>query len=333
MFKIRGSGKYLPQTVVTGGELDERLGLKPGTTESISGVKQRHFVSAEESNSSMGAEAIRAALQASGLQYSDLDAIVCASGTREQSLPCTAALIQKALMGEDSGTPCFDIDSTCLSFLVGLDLVSALLTVERYRRVALVSSEIASAGLDWSHLESASLFGDGAVAFILEASEGGETTSQMLSTHMETYSSGIDYCRVAGGGTRLHPRKIEYESGQHEKLFLFQMDGRKVFKMAAEMIGKFTDKMLAPIQMRLGDFNLVVPHQASLSGMELMRRRLSIKNERWMSIIEKHGNMISASIPLGLHYALEEGRVKRGDRVLLIGTSAGLSIGGVALEI
>lgn len=327
--RILGMGKYLPRKKVLGTDLDLQLGLKPGTLTGISGVETRHFVQPDETNSRMGALAAMAALEEAHLHYEDIDALICTSGTYEQAIPCTAALIQKQLGKENSGTPCFDINSTCLSFVTGLDMISYLIQAKRYRKVLLIAAETASVGLNWEQHEACSLFGDGAAAAVIGLSDENQG-SKILNSAMETYSSGSDTCKIQGGGTLIHPR--HHHPQQVDDRFLFKMDGRKIFRFASEVLPSFMKQILEPTGLCLDDFKLVVPHQASLSGMELMRRRLKVRPECWMEIIKDHGNCIAASIPMALHVAIQEKRIERGDKVLLLGTSAGFSIGGIALE-
>ncbi len=330
--KILGTGVYLPKRIVTSKELDEKQGLPLGTVERTSGVVQRRYADiSTESQSKMGAFAAMAALENAQMKYEDIDAIISCGGSFEQPIPCTAALIQRALGKEDSGTACFDVNTTCLGFVNALDLVSCLIATKRYRNVLLIASEMASAGINESHLESFSLFGDGAVCAVVGPTPENET-SKVLNAHLMTFSSGADYCSVKGGGTQLNVKQFKNLNDIPVEKFLFHMDGRKVFRAAAETIPKFVEKLLQPMQTTIQDFKWIIPHQASQSGMELVRRRLGVSPDHWVSIIENHGNMIAASIPLALHIAIQDKRIQRGDRVLLIGTSAGLSIGGVALE-
>lgn len=324
--KITAMGSYIPKKKVLSVDLDEKLGLAAGTLENLSGVKSRYYVGEGETASKMGAMACMAALENAHLKYEDIDAIICASGTYEQPIPCTAALIQKALGKEESGTACFDINATCLGFVVGFDIVSTLLQSKRFHRVLLVSSDIASVGLPWHQLEACALFGDGAVAAVLERSD----TTRVLGSHQETYSSGSATCEITGGGTGIHPR--HYNSGKDDPRFLFNMDGRKVFRQASERMPEFMARLEQKTGVKLQDYKLVIPHQASGSAMELIRRRLDIESDRWMQIVGDYGNMIAASIPLALKLAIETKRIQRGDRVLLMGTSAGFSIGAVGFE-
>ncbi len=328
--KIIGSGHYLPRKIFTAQELDRKLDLSEGTSFRTSGVRQRHYVQEDETQSFMGARAIMAALENAHLSYESLDLILCASGSSEQTIPCTAALIQRELGKSESGTPCFDINSTCLSFVSAMDLAASLLTTRRYRKIAIVSTEIASVGLNYSHLESASLFGDGAAAFIVERTPAGEN-SALHFAHMETFSSGAEYCKIEGGGTKLHPGKTDWKNVDHEK-FLFTMDGRRVFREVLSRVPVFIEHALKPHNKKLTDFDWIIPHQASASGMQLVKKKLEIPTEKFVDILENHGNMIAASIPLALHLKIQDGTIRRGQSVCLFGTSAGLSIGMVTLE-
>lgn len=323
--RIMGTGKYLPSRLVTDEEMDGLLRTPRGWVQKMTEVTVRHFAGGGETASYMGARAAEAALQDAGLRFTDIDCLVCTSGTREQALPCTAALIQKALGEEMSGVPAFDIDATCLSFLVGLDLMSYLVEAGRYRHVLLVASEIASVGLNWSEKESAALFGDGAAAVIIGPSEG---ESRIVGSSLRTYSKGAKLSEIRGGGTRMHAREYSAET---EADFLFHMNGQAIFRMASQLLPGFVDELLASAGMGMADFQAVVPHQGSAMALRLMRKKLGISGEQMVNITPDHGNTIAASIPMALHEAVRSGKIRRGDRVLLLGTAAGLSLGGMIL--
>jgi len=326
--KILGTGKYVPRRIVTDEEMDARLGTPPGWVRKTTDVVARHFAGDGETASYMGARAAADALAAAGIRISDIDCLVCTSGTKEQALPSTASFIQKALGEEMSGVPSFDIDATCLSFLTGLDVMSYMVEAGRYRRVLLVSTEIASVGLNWNEKESAGLFGDGAAAVVIGPSEG-EDASHIIGALIRTYSKGARLSEIRGGGTRIHPRE---HNAQTETDFLFHMDGQAIFKMASKLLPGFVEELLAPTGTRMGDFKAVIPHQGSAMAMRLLRKKLGISEEQLIYITPNHGNTIAASIPMGLHEAVRQRKVQRGDRVLLIGTAAGLSLGGMILD-
>ncbi|MGN7764989.1 beta-ketoacyl-ACP synthase III [Paenibacillus sp. 22594] len=326
--KILGTGKYLPARKVTDEELDMMLGTPAGWVGKITGVGLRHYAGEGETASSMGAKAAEAALAAAGLSFSDIDCLVCTSGTKEQPLPSTAVFIQQAMGQGDSGVPAFDIDSTCLSFLVGLDVMSYMVEAGRYRNVLLVATEIASAGLNYEDKESAALFGDGAAAVVIGPSAAGDP-SKILHASLKTYSSGARYSEIAGGGTRLHAQKYTKENILP---YLFHMDGQAIFRKASKLLPEFISEMLTQTDTQMNDFRLVIPHQGSAMAMRLLRKKLGIAEERFLDNTPGHGNTIAASIPMGLHEAIVQGRVQRGERILFVGTAAGLSLGGMIID-
>ncbi len=325
--RILGTGKYMPKRIVTAEEMDARLGVPAGWVLRKTEVAVRHYADGETA-SDMGARAAYAAMEAAGLAFEDIDCLVSVCGTKEQALPCMAALIQRAMGQDDTGVPAFDIDATCLSFLTGLDVMSYMVAAGRYDRVLLVSTEIASIGLNWANKESAALFGDGAAAVVIgRATE--RSGSRILRASIRTYSKGAALSEIRGGGTRLHPREYRKET---EEDFLFHMDGPGIYRMAAKLLPGFVEELFAPLGMRMKDVHTVIPHQGSAMAMKLLERKLGISPKQMMVITPNHGNTIAASIPMGLHEAIVQGRIERGDRVLLLGTAAGLSLGGLLLD-
>lgn len=325
--RILGTGKYLPSKVVTSAELDEKMGLREGWVEKKSGVKVRHVVDGEV-NSDMAVKAIEQALKNANMKKEDLDCIVSTSASFDQPLPCQASLIKEKMGFQDHPIPAFDIDSTCLSFVVGLDTLSYLVEAGRYKNVVLVSSEISSLAINSEQPESYSLFGDGACAVIISKSTD-EETSTIQTSLLETYPEGVHMTEVRGGGTNFHSR---HHSEKTKTEYLFDMDGRAVFRLSSRLINGFMERLFNDTGLTVQDMDMVIPHQASGMAMNLMRKKLNVPEEKYMNIIENHGNTISASIPMALHEAIVQNRIKRGDKVLLLGTSAGLSIGGLIFE-
>ena len=325
--KIIGTGAYLPKQRITSEEMDQKLGVPVGWSLKKSDVRVRYFVE-DETAAEMGALAAQAALQDAGLTFADIDCIVCASGTMQQPIPCTAALIQQAMGQGQSGVPSFDINSTCLSFLAAFDVMSYLIAAGRYRRILIISTEVASVGLNWEHKESAVLFGDGAAAVIVGISEEHEQ-SRIIASLMETYSAGASYSEIRGGGTGLHAKHYD-DTRMHD--YMFHMDGHAIYKMASKLLPGFLERLLGPGNTAMSQFQLIIPHQGSAMAMRLISRKLGIAPEQLMNITADHGNTIAASIPMGLHEAIRQGRMQRGDRILLLGTSAGLSLGGLVLD-
>lgn len=322
--QIAGIGKYLPERRIASEDLEARMGLEPGWILRTSGVAYRHYVSPHETNSFMGARALERALDQAGMVFEDLDLLLNASGSYEMPIPETACLIQKALGKGDSGIPCFTIDATCVSFVTAFDVATSLISSGRYRTIAIVSSEVASRSLNAAEWESATLLGDGAAAVILRPTPAGEP-SAVLSAAMETYGDGALLTSVKGGGNALHPL--------HDPIapedYAFHMDGPAVLQTAFRKLPAFLPKLFDPTGFTMPEIDLLIPHQASKIALQRARRLFRLREEQIMSHLETHGNCIAASIPMALHDAIAEGRVQRGSRVCLLGTAAGLSIGGL----
>jgi 3-oxoacyl-[acyl-carrier-protein] synthase III len=325
--RILGTGKYLPSKTVTSEELDRKLGLREGWVEKKSGVKVRHVVDGEV-NSDMAVKAIEQALKNANMKKEDLDCIISTSASFDQPLPCQASLIKEKMGFENHPIPAFDIDSTCLGFVVGLDTISYLVEANRYKNVVIVSSEICSLAINPEQPESYTLFGDGASAVIISKSSN-EEASNIKTSLIETYPEGVHMTEVRGGGAILHSR---HYSEQTKTEYLFDMDGRGVFRLSSRLINGFMERLFKDTGLTIQDMDMVIPHQASGMAMNIMRKKLNVPEEKFMNIIENHGNIISASIPMALHEAIVQKRIKRGDKVLLLGTSAGLSLGGLIFE-
>jgi len=316
--KILGTGCYLPGKIVYSHQLDERLGREIGTVEKKSGVIRRYFVE-NETIVEMAVKSAEMALTKARISKNSIDLIIFASVSRDKLIPNTAALVQKALGLEESGIPGIDIQSVCLSFVTALDMVSYLVHTGSYKSILIISSEIASIGLDWADLDTCTLFGDGAAAAIVSQSIE-EEGSKILGSHMETYTQGIDYAALC----------MPSVFGDEE--FVFRMKGKKSFRLVLEKIDSFLKTLFNKSGVIWNDIDLVIPHQASQAGLRLLQRRLDVPDEKWMNIFATHANQISVSIPTVLHRAIEEGKIKRGNKVLLIGSAAGIALGGIVLE-
>ncbi len=323
--KIAGLGWYLPERRVSSAELEQQLNLPAGWVERTTGVSERRYAT-HETSVSMGAAAARMALARAALTAADLDAIVCASTAPQQAIPCTAALLQRELSAPDGGSACFDVNATCLSFLVALQIAAHLVTGGLYRRVLIVSSELASRSLNPQEWESAVLFGDSAAAAVVTPAAA-EEASAIWHSQVVTYSSGADLTSLVGGGTLHHPN----DPLTTPLMNTFHMDGPAVFKKATRLLGPFLENFFAQLGWTRSQVNLVVPHQASRHGVELLTARLGFQPEQVFLNLPTRGNCISASIPLALSEAYDAGRLRRDDRVVLVGSGAGLTFGALAL--
>lgn len=313
----------MPTQCVSASDLDARFGWAAGTTLRYSGVRQRHLAAAHESQSQLGASALADALQRANLAVGSIDLLISACGVPEQALPCTASLMAHHA-GLTRGTPAFDVNASCLGFLTGLQVAAGLLALGTYRRIALVSSDLASRGADWSDPESSLILGDGAAAVILERGDG---TQGIAAFKLATYPEGRAFCEIRAGGTRRNPGQ-----GMDARDHLFRMNGKAVFKLAAQVMPAFLAELMADVPGGLGAIDVVVPHQASHLAMAHVARKLGLPAHKVVDIYATHGNQVAASLPTALHEASVSGRTPSGARALLIGTAAGVTVGGLVLQ-
>ncbi|RMQ47604.1 3-oxoacyl-ACP synthase [Pseudomonas cichorii] len=327
---ILGSGHALPERVVTSAELDVELGLQTGSVARISGVLQRHVASRSETAASLGALAARQALHAAGVELEQIDLIACASGTMDQGLPCNAALLQRELGAGQSGIAAMDINASCLGFIAALDTLSWPLIAGRYRRILLVCSDIASCGLDWQQVEVSGIFGDGAAAVVLGVSDcTSKTAPKILASSLKTFAEGAHLCQIPAGGSRFHPRRIDIP---FEPLTSFSMQGKEVYRLAVRHLPTLKDELLVQAGLTQDQIDWVIPHQASQQALQHAARRLGFAEGQVIDIFACHGNQVAASLPTALDIAIRDQRIQRGQTLMLIGTGAGLSLGGMVLE-
>ncbi|HEX6593437.1 MAG TPA: 3-oxoacyl-[acyl-carrier-protein] synthase III C-terminal domain-containing protein [Bacillota bacterium] len=322
--KIIGSGKAVGSIVKKSSDLEKELSLELGWIEKATGIHSRFYVDSQngESALSLGKDAAVKAIENSGLDYEDIDCIIGANGSPLQAIPCAASLYQRELKLEKSGIPCFDVDITCFSFPMAFFVASNLIHNGIYENVLIISADAPSKTLDNTTKEIRSLFGDGAAAFVIGPSNGESKVHNFL---LRTYSMGADLTCVKGGGTLKHP------NSPHTKLEdnVFQMNGPKVYKTAARYLRSFFKIFFENSHLQKSDFQYILPHQTSKNGIDILERHGFDRNQIG-DHIRNHGNCIAASIPMLLHDYISTNQIDREDNVLIIGTSAGLSIGALS---
>ena len=319
---ILGTGKALPSFEMTAEDIDREQGLSVGSTFRITGLKRRYFLK-DESASNLMSNAIMQALENANLEVNDIDCIISANATMQQMIPFNAAGVHK-LLNPQRNIPSFDINMTCLSALRAFDIASNLLN--EYPKILIVSCDIASTGLDWSDIRTAGIFGDGAAAIVVGKSEKGG----IIVSNFETHSEGFEYCQIRGGGTKLAPSIYE---GDYREIGLFEMNGKKLFKLSSKILPKFIKNTLNKKGLHLDDIDWIVPHQASQASLNHIVKMLGVEKHKLIDIFRNHGNQVAASIPTALHELCTTKELKSGDKVMLVGTSAGVGLGLVVWEV
>ena len=324
--QIAGLGRYLPQQVIPNTQILAELGID-ADLEALSGVSTRHRASIEngETTVKMAANAAMAACEDAQIHATDIDLILHCSAIPEQALPDTASLIQAEMNLSHTGVQCQSIHMSCLGFVAALELASLYIETQKKRCILIVCAELASVGLNPNDPKTYSLFGDGAAAAIVIPTPA-EQSSQLITSHFETHSEHATAAQIKGGGTRRHPNTAHCLPEDN----YFSMNGplllRGSLRHARSALRPFSNHLTNG----LDGIDLFVPHQPSKVGLQAMEKALPA--ERMHTTLAQFGNCISASIPLTLFDAREQQRFERGDTLLLIGTGAGLTIGGALLK-
>ena len=285
----------------------------------------RGIASADETTSMMAAAAGQAALVEAGWRADELDVLIGASSLMEQPIPGTATLIQRRLGAGSVGGAAFDVNATCLSALVGLDLAVTGIAAGRWRRVLVAGADLPTRAVDPDEPEVADIFGDGGSALAIAAGDA----HAVLATRFETHGDHADLCRLEAGGTRLDPR------ADHEAFLAatrFRMAGPALYRATARLFPPFLAKLLDAAGVTARDIDVVVPHQASRAALDHLAHVLRIDRERMIDIFAAHGNQVASSLPHALHVARTTGRLVPGRIVLLVGSAAGISLGGMVIR-
>ncbi|WP_221088164.1 3-oxoacyl-ACP synthase III family protein [Deinococcus aquaedulcis] len=322
--RILSTSQALPTRVVSTAEVAALCGVPADLAHKRSGVRERRWLSGEESALSLGAQAAREALAQAGLPPEQVDVLLNASGSQLQPIPDGAALFARELGLRGAAT--YSLHGTCLSFLVALQHAALLIHTRQARHILIVSSEGGSLGLNPAQPESTLLIGDGAAAVLLGPAE--RPGQGLHAARIETYPEGADHTRIRGGGTLLMPQNPRAE----HRDFTFDMQGLQVLKLASRVVPGFLERLRPGLSTGLPGIDRVIPHQASQAGLDLLRRYGWLAEQVEVTL-PTLGNVIAASVPLTLHQALRAGRLGVGKTALLVGTGAGLIAGGVILEV
>jgi len=317
---VTGCGSYLPARVLTNDELAKSVDTSDEWIRQRTGIRQRHIAAEGELTSDLGLAAARAALVAAGLDGDDVDLVVCATTTPDETFPATATRIQ-AELGMTRGAA-FDVQAVCSGFVYALAVADNFIRLDQAKRVVVIGAETFSRILDWQDRTTCVLFGDGAGAVVLEAGDGEGTPRDrgILSTHIYSDGRHHDALYVDGGpsstGTVGHVR----------------MEGREVFRHAVVRMAEAIDAALAANGLDPGDIDWLVPHQANLRIIEAMARRLNLPDDRVVITVDRHANTSAASIPLALAEAVGDGRIQSGDLLLLEAMGGGFAWGSALIR-
>ena len=319
--RIAGTGSALPGAPVTNGVLAQKLAQRGVETSdewivARTGIRQRYLSEGAGSTADLAAQAATAALQAAGVEASDIDLIVLATSTGDQIFPSTACLVQARL--GNHGAAAFDVQAVCSGFVYAVTLADALIRGGAHRRALVIGAETFSRILDWNDRSTCVLFGDGAGAIVLEASDAPGILAARLHADGSQARILCTAGRVDGGAVVGDP--------------FLRMDGQAVFKTAVGVLESSAREVLADAGLGVDAIDWLIPHQANVRILAATARKLGLAEDKVVSTVDIHGNTSAASVPLALDLAVRDGRIRRGQCLVLQGVGGGFTWGSVLLR-
>lgn len=316
--KICGTGAFLPQNILTNADLEKMVDTTHEWIVERTGIHQRHIAGPSDTALSMAEAAARDALAHAGWVPADIGMIIVATTTPEKMFPSTACLLQERL--SIAGCPAFDLNSTaCAGFVYALSIADQFIRQGAVKSALVIGSEVMSRVIDWKDRSTCVLFGDGAGAVLL----GADTKPGILSTHLHADGTHKDVLSL--------PVSLGKPLDVEEALTL-KMSGNQLFKLAVTILENLFDETLAANGLQQKDVDWLVPHQANIRIIQAMAKKLHLPMERVALSLKEQGNTSSASIPLALHKTIQEGKIKRGDLLLLEGFGGGLAWGSALIR-
>jgi 3-oxoacyl-[acyl-carrier-protein] synthase-3 len=308
--RIIGTGSYLPPTIITNDDLSKTIDTTDEWIKTRTGIKQRHRVTTE-STCDLAKIASNNALEMAGINASELDLIILATTTPDKIFPATATMLQHAI---GANCPAFDLQSVCSGFVFALTTAEQYIKTGAANKVLVVGSETLSRIVNWNDRSTAILFGDGAGAVVLSGSE----------------ETGILHSKLFTDGNYLS--SLQVSNNFINETGFIEMAGNEVFKIAVSRLSQLAEDTLAEVGMDSEKLDWIVPHQANIRIISAVAKRIKTPMNKVIVTLENHGNTSSASIPLALDVAVRDGRIKKGDNLLMEGIGAGFSWGGVLVQ-
>ena len=317
--RITGTGGYLPDKVLTNHDLEQMVETSDVWIRERTGIEKRHIAAPGETTCDLAEQAARRALAAAGRTPADVDLIVVATTTPDRIFPSTACLLQQRL--DIHGCAAFDVQAVCTGFVYALGVADKFIRTGSARCALVVGAETLSRIVDWTDRTTCVLFGDGAGAVVLEASD----EPGILSTHLHADGSYESLLTVNAGVSQ------GYERMQSNTAFI-EMKGNEVFKMAVNTLGRIVDETLQANNMQTSDVDWLIPHQANIRIIQATAKKLKLTTDRVVITVDQHGNTSAASVPLALDAAVRDGRIKRGETLLMEAFGGGFTWGSALLK-
>ncbi len=321
--RIIGTGAFLPEKIYDNAYFEKIIDTSDDWITERTGIKQRHIAGPEMASSDLGTKAAKKAIESAGVGAGDIEAIICATITPDMAFPPTACFIQNNLGIKNAAS--FDVVAVCSGFIFGLTVADSFIRSGKYSKILVVGVEVMSKIIDYTDRSTCVIFGDGAGAAVVSAEEG---KMGILSTHIYSDGAYSHLIQMPGGGSRNPVSKDIID----KRLPFVKMQGRETFKIAVRSMEQSCREALEANNMTIEDIDIFVPHQANKRIIDALASRLKIPEEKIVITIHKHGNTSAASVPLALNEAVEDGRIKEGDNVLMSAFGGGLSWGSILMK-
>lgn len=323
--RIAGVGYSVPQTVVTNDDLTKLYDTSDEWIYTRTGIKERRLVSGNEDALSLGIEAAKKALEKSKISAEDIELIVVASSAPPQLYPAIGCRIQAAL-GIPNNIPAFDITAACSGLIYALSIARGYIASGMYKNILIVATDNNSRLLNWEDRTASILFGDGAGAMVVTASEDGVDDIISIDIRSDGSIGDIIQLNLQGKNCPL----VEQREEGHQ---FIQMNGKEVYRFVARVLPEYVEKLIADAGMKAEDIDYLIPHQANLRIIQAVQERLGYSDEKVVTNIKYYGNTSAASIPLALVESVEKGKVKLGSTAILCGFGAGMTWGGCIVRL
>ena len=323
--EILGCGSYLPERIVTNEELSATVDTTDEWIRSRTGIGQRHIAADGENTSDLAFAAAQRAIEHAGIDVADIDLVICATATPDNTFPSTAAKVQHRL-GMTQGAA-FDIQAVCSGFVYGLAVADNFIRAGQAKTVVLIGAETFSRILDWNDRGTCVLFGDGAGAVVMRAMDEDETSASGGNGQGHNSGRGVLSTHIHSDGTHYDILYVDGGPSTTQTVGHLRMNGKEVFRHAVKNLASIVDEALEANNLERSDLDWLVPHQANKRIIDSTAKKLGMSEDNVILTVDKHANTSAASIPLALDVAVKDGRIKRGDLILLEAMGGGLTWG------
>lgn len=319
---ILGVGSYVPENIIDNFYFEEKMDTSDEWIKTMTGISQRRYADENEATSDLSTKAALKAIECAKLTSKDIDLIIVATATPDMIFPSTACIVQENIGASNAAA--FDISVACSGFIYGITIAKQFIETGTYKNVLVIGAEILSRVLDYNDRTTSILFGDGAGAVVI----GNVECGGILSTYLGSDGSGAEFLNIPAGGSKLPATQNTIDN----RLHTIKMSGNNVYKFAVRIMGEASLKAIEMANLETSDIDCLIPHQANIRIIDASAKRLKLDKDKVFVNLDKYGNMSAASVPVAMDEAYRQGKIKKGDNVVLVGFGGGLTWGASVIN-